>query len=57
MPAGGRSLAAAGFGVRGQFQDGLFAYVELAQPLTRTVAAERAGGNNPRFFFVRRGDF
>ena len=57
VPAGLRSLASAGLGVRGQFQSGLFAYVELAQPLTRTVAAEMAGGNNPRFFFVLRWDF
>ncbi len=56
VPAGRRSLASAGFGVRGQFEHGLFGYVELAQPLTRTVAAERAGGDDPPFFFVLRWD-
>ncbi|MFQ5617583.1 MAG: ShlB/FhaC/HecB family hemolysin secretion/activation protein [Rhodospirillales bacterium] len=50
------SLASAGLGVRGQFQHGLFAYVEIAEPLTRPVAAERAGGNDPRVFFVLRWD-
>ncbi|MCZ6467931.1 MAG: hypothetical protein O6829_11730 [Alphaproteobacteria bacterium] len=56
VPAGRRSLASAGFGVRGQFQHGLFGYVEIAQPLTRLVAAERAGGDDPRVFFVLRWD-
>ncbi len=56
VPAGRQSLASAGFGVRGQFQHGLFGYVELAKPLTRLVAAERAGGDNPRVFFVLRWD-
>ena len=50
------SLASAGNGVRGRFQHGLFGYVELAKPLTRLVAAERAGGDNPRVFFVLRWD-
>jgi len=56
VPAGRQSLASAGFGVRGQFQHGLFGYVEIAQPLTRLVAAERAGGDDPRVFFVLRWD-
>ena len=56
VPAGRQSLSSAGFGIRGQFEHGLFGYVELAQPLTRLVAAERAGGDNPRFFFVLRWD-
>jgi len=56
VPAGRQSLASAGFGVRGQFKHGLFGYVEIAKPLTRLVAAERAGGDDPRFFFVLRWD-
>lgn len=58
VPAGRQSLASAGFGVRGQFQHGLFGYVELAQPLTRPVStdAQGGGGNDPRFFFVLRWD-
>ncbi len=56
VPAGRQSLASAGFGVRGQFEHGLFGYVELAQPLTRPVStqAQGGGGNDPRFFFVLR---
>ncbi len=56
VPAGRQSLASAGFGVRGQFEYGLFGYLELAQPLTRPVSTEAqgGGGNDPRFFFVLR---
>ncbi len=57
-PAGRQSLASAGLGVRGQFERGLFGYVELAQPLTRPVStdAQGGGGDDPRFFFVLRWD-
>ncbi|MCH8835844.1 MAG: ShlB/FhaC/HecB family hemolysin secretion/activation protein, partial [Proteobacteria bacterium] len=40
VPAGRQSLASAGFGVRGQFQPGLFGYVELAQPFPRPVSPQ-----------------
>ncbi len=50
------SLASAGFGARGRFQHGLFGYVELAQPLTRSVLAKGSDGKDPRYFFVLRLD-
>ncbi len=54
---GRQSLSSLGGGVRAQMPYGIFAYVEVAKPLTRSVLAEGADGKDPRFFFVVRADF
>lgn len=54
---GMQSLSSAGGGVRVQLPYGVFAYVEVAKPLTRSVLAEGTDGKDPRFFFTVRTDF
>lgn len=52
-----QSLSSAGGGVRAQLEHGVFAYVEVAKPLTRSVLGEGTEGKEPRLFFVVRADF
>lgn len=54
---GRQSLSSLGGGVRVQFPYGIYTYVEIAKPLTRSVLAQGADGKDPRFFFVVRADF
>lgn len=45
------SLASGGTGVRVNLNDALTATAEVAAPLTRDIAAEGTGGDDPRVFF------
>ena len=54
---GRETLSSAGLGVRAQLVYGLFAYVEFAQPLTRSVFARGGDGKDPRYFFTLRANF
>jgi hemolysin activation/secretion protein len=52
-----QSLSSAGLGVRLRLKHGLFAYLEVAQPLTRPVLARTGDRDDPRVFFVLRANF
>lgn len=51
-----QSLSSAGLGVRAQLQYGLFADLEVAQPLTRPVLARIGDPDDPRVFFLLRAN-
>ena len=52
-----QSLSSIGGGVRVQLKYGIFAYLEVAKPLTRPVLGEGSEGKQPRLFFTVRSDF
>lgn len=52
-----QSLSSVGGGVRVQLIYGIFAYLEVAKPLTRSVLGEGTEGKQPRLFFTVRSDF